>query len=894
MKYGYKKKIIASLLFAVFISFISCHLLKKKEYGIFRIVDNLSDKNIIESPFKDLIKQFNFIEEDINGKWKYLPELSNKDQKTWGFSTAHSILGNHESETPEEIKLLKNGKEVEYLSNLTKEDERWRWIDTDETLDLKSYDAYDNKLRGIVLKKGNSFKFEKLLPNGEVMIDLYIVNKNWETYIPRLEITFNNSDTEELIITRKKWFRIRNEVNLGKYLIEIKFVDSEGGAEGKEEKFVVIGNIKLQNSSDILLLFTSPKEKKVPTQGNYQLQYYNYDSLSKEKNQPALLRALYLYNLKYKFLIHDESISNNPYSIKKKIVIDEYSLNSLLAPPRSEFTIPIKIFSKATLELGYGFLTNKSRQRESNKIINFKILIKDSCAEKILLNRAINWETYKEIIQEKIDLSLYKGKKVKLSFITEEIQSNDEEDKNTPIIPIWVNPLINQIPEKAHTNVVLISLDTLRPDHLSCYGYHRNTSPAIDLLAEDGVLFLNTFSTTSWTLPGHVSMLTSLDCLHHQVYYPLQKMEVDTITLADILRANQFYCAAFTGGGYLSATYGFSKGFDSYQEIKLHGDKAIRFDEAERLSKLACDWLDNNGNKKFFLFLHTYQPHDPYANPSPLGKAFLNDHSKWDQIKMESLFEEKGRFETQFSDDEKQNIIDLYDGEIKYTDSLFVKPILDKLKELNIYDNTMIILTSDHGEEFYDHEAWLHDHSVYNEGIKIPLIIKFLHFNHKGTRIKKTARITDIMPTILDQMNIKSNNDKFDGKTLFLLLEGKEKHERAFISDLALRNFKIPPTIISINQDQFKLILNKQILSPYVKRKIKNFNVKKIELYDIEKDPKEENNLALNIAYRDIVFKLIKKINMLYEKADLQKKGQKKVVLDKSLEERLRSLGYIK
>jgi arylsulfatase A-like enzyme len=372
-------------------------------------------------------------------------------------------------------------------------------------------------------------------------------------------------------------------------------------------------------------------------------------------------------------------------------------------------------------------------------------------------------------------------------------------------------------------------------------------------------------------------------------------MNPDAPTLADILRTQQYYCAAFTGGGLLSEKYGFSKGFDSYQEIKLHGDKAIRFDEAERLAQLASRWLEDNRDKNFFLFLHTYQPHDPYANLSPIGKEFLEEDSEWKQVTMGTLLDERGgRFHAQFSEKEKQNIIALYDGDIKYTDAFFVQPLVDKLKELGLYEKSLIILTSDHGEEFFDHEAWLHDHSVYDEGIRIPLIVKFPDAEYKGNLIENIARITDIMPTILDRASIKINSQRFDGVSLVPLIKGKEKKQRTFVSDLALREFKMSPAVISINRDHFKFILNKKISSPYTRRLARNLDGSGIELYDLENDPRETKNLAANIAYRDMCFELLNKINQMYEKADKMKKERDEVTLDQSLRERLKALGYIK
>ena len=893
-----KKERIASKIFrcSIVIVFLAasicCESPAKKESRLIRIIDSLEEENIIRSPLKNIIEKFNSVEQNISGKWIHLPDLSSQGQEIWGTSSRHPILGNHESEFPEGIKLLKDGKEVEYLREGSKQKIGWRWIGTSETLDLRGFKGYDKTRRGIILDEDNSFQFEKLLPKGYLILDLYLVNTNWQNEQLKLTMTFNGTDTEELIITRKKYYRIRKKLALGRYTIEIKY---SGTPENNVSKTrVILGQVKMTGNADIVLLSHPRKKELEVPQGEYVFHYYTHMAL------PGNISAVppdvhYLYNLRNKFLLNDSGTESNPYSIKKKITFDEYTLNCLVAPPESEFLMDLNIPPNGNfvLEFGYGIL-NEFKNRKSEQSIHFHILLKQADNEKVVFSKTIDWATTKDIIREQIDLTPYSGNKVQLSFLTQDSNPESKDEETPTIVPVWVNPLIYRVPETDTTNIILISLDTVRPDHLHCYGYERNTSPAIDSLAADGVLFKNTYSTTSWTLPGHVSLLTSLNCFHHQVYSLLQKMNRETPTLADILRAQQFYCAAFTGGGYLSETYGFSKGFDSYQEIKLHGDQAIRLDEAERLAQLASHWLEDNKHKNFFLFLHTYQPHDPYANLSDIGKEYLDKNAEWEQVKMESLFDERGRFGTQISSSSQQNIIDLYDGEIKYTDVLFVQPIVEKLKELGLYDNSLIILTSDHGEEFFDHEAWLHDHSIYDEGIRIPLIVKFPYGEYKGIQIENIARITDIMPTILDRETIKTNSQQFDGISLVPMIKGKEKKQRTFVSDLALREFTLAPTLVSINRDRFKFILNKKISSPYTRRMARNFDGSQIELYDLDKDPGETKNLAANIAYRDMCFELLDQIEQMYEKAEKMNMEREEVTLDQSLRERLRALGYIK
>jgi arylsulfatase A-like enzyme len=871
---------------------IGCGSSRKKESRIIRIIDRISKENVVRSPLKNIIEQFNSVEEDMTGKWIYISELSSRDQEIWGTSSGFPILGNHESEFPEGMKLVNDGKEVVYLSGKNRQNVGWRWIGTSETLDLRGFEGYDKTRRGIILTPDNSFRFEKLLPKGNLIIDVYLVNLDWQNTQPSLTVSFNGNDADELVITRKKWFRIRKKCDLGKYNIEIRYTDPNEKNIPKTP--LVLGQVKVTGNSDILLLTHPKKKKRAAPQGEYHFSYHTHVAL------PGKIKAVqpeiqYLYNIRNKFPLQDKGIGTDPFSLKKKITFDEYAYNCLAAPPESVFTTELDVPSNANflLEFGYGIL-NEFRNRVSDQSIQFNVTVERSGKEETLFDKTIHWETAKNIISAKIDLSPFAGKNVRLFFHTRDRGSISGGENSPPVIPVWVNPLIYQNLESTPTQIILISLDTVRPDHLGCYGYKRETSPSIDRLAADSVLFKNAFSTTSWTLPGHVSLLTALECRHHQVYFPLQKMSTDVVTAADILRTEQFYCAGFTGGGYLSESYGFSKGFDSYQEIKLHGDQAIRLDEAERLAQMASQWLEDHKDKNFFLFLHTYQPHDPYANLSPAGREFLDENSQWDQVKMESLFNGQGRFNAPISDTQRSNIIALYDGEIRYTDLYFVQPILDKMKELGLYEKAMIVLTSDHGEEFLDHEAWLHDHSLYDEAIRIPLIVKLPDAEHKGSEIDNIVRITDIVPTILDQMGIKGYRKAFDGSSMLPLINRKEKTPRIFVSDLALREFEMAPTVIAINKENFKFILNKRISSPYTQRVVHLFDGAQIELYDLVKDPKETKNLATNIAYRELCFQLLDTVNRLYEQTDLIKREKDEVTLDQSLRERLKALGYIK
>jgi arylsulfatase A-like enzyme len=217
------------------------------------------------------------------------------------------------------------------------------------------------------------------------------------------------------------------------------------------------------------------------------------------------------------------------------------------------------------------------------------------------------------------------------------------------------------------------------------------------------------------------------------------------------------------------------------------------------------------------------------------------------------------------------------------------------MKELGLYENSLIILTSDHGEEFFDHEAWLHDHSVYEEAIRIPLIIKFPHSQYKGQKVQQIVSIIDIMPTILDALNIRNSSLSIDGQSLFSLITEKETQDRSFAVDLAHREYRdVCPTVIAMNQGSYKFIHNKKIKSPYVARVSKNFGDEQTELYDLKNDPKETKNIVLQIENRDLCFDLLNSIKEYCEKFSPEILNGERVTMDDSLLERLRALGYIR
>jgi len=281
--------------------------------------------------------------------------------------------------------------------------------------------------------------------------------------------------------------------------------------------------------------------------------------------------------------LRDLGISADLAEVKKKVIFQDLALNAILAPPESEFRFEVFIPEKGTLEFGFGVL-EKSWDSLS-KGVEFKVALRQEGAETIpLLVETLapaQVKEHRKLFKQRIDLAEYAGQKIIISLLTQAAETREKPSKSVTDLAFWFNPVIysqrSGVDSRDETgcNIILISLDTLRWDRLGCYGFEKDISPNIDLLADDGVQFQHCYVQSNWTLPSHVSLFTSLNSYRHQVYMGNEKMSPSLITLADVLRTHGYFCSGITGGGYVGEQFGFSKGFDDYKGelYKLHPAK---------------------------------------------------------------------------------------------------------------------------------------------------------------------------------------------------------------------------------------------------------------------------------------------------------------------------------
>jgi len=414
-------------------------------------------------------------------------------------------------------------------------------------------------------------------------------------------------------------------------------------------------------------------------------------------------------------------------------------------------------------------------------------------------------------------------------------------------------------------NIILISIDALRADHLSCYGYHRNTSPNIDQLASQGVLFKNSFSQATWTLPSHASIFLSQYVWRHKVDNPDKRMGNSFTTLAEILRDRNYTTCAFVGGGFLLPQFGLNRGFETY-----------KFGKFASLEK-CLGWLESVKDKKFFLFIHASDVHAPYNPPSPYFDLYTKGGCEGEHLRTSKgiIPPEKLDASKKLTPEEIDYIMAVYDGGINYVDDQLEK-IFEKLNQMGIDNNTIIILTADHGEAFKEHGRFQHGYKPYIEEVHVPLIIKGPGIPRNGIYENYVQHI-DIVPTIFEILNIPQRKE-MQGRSLLPLMNNCEIEE-----DFKTYSFgpdKHKPQCLfsmSLRTKEWTYIMNQNGLD---------------ELYDRINDPKEHNNI---IEKKPLIAQKLEK--ELEDFIVLTSEGKPQVAekfhIDEELKEQLKSLGYL-
>ena len=399
-------------------------------------------------------------------------------------------------------------------------------------------------------------------------------------------------------------------------------------------------------------------------------------------------------------------------------------------------------------------------------------------------------------------------------------------------------------PAKEINHILLISIDTCRADYLGSYGYPRKTSPNIDSIAQEAVLFNHVLTPAPLTLPAHASMLTGTIPPYHGVRYNIgYRLQESNLTIAEVLQQNKYTTGAIIGCFLLDAQFGFAQGFNSYNDRFVEPIESFYRSErrGDEVSRFACAWLEKHRNDAFFLFLHYFDPHGEYNPPEPFATLFKDN---------------------------------LYAGEIAYTDYC-IGQVINKLKDLNIYDSTLLIITSDHGESLSEHSELEHGYFIYQSTVHVPLIIR-VPGGPEGKTVKETVGLIDIVPTLCSMLGITPPSTAH-GTDLsgFLGRKGKtEKNEKYIYCESLLPTRYGCSPLFGVVKDRWKYI---QAPMP--------------ELYDLNKDPHEKENLADKDPERCRFLR--NHLKLIMEDHLRSDRPGDKFVLDQQTLKRLESLGYV-
>ncbi len=408
-------------------------------------------------------------------------------------------------------------------------------------------------------------------------------------------------------------------------------------------------------------------------------------------------------------------------------------------------------------------------------------------------------------------------------------------------------------------NLIIIGFEPLGAKHMGGYGYEKDTTPNLDKFSKTAFLFKNAVSPSSWTLPVFMSWFTSLYPSQHKIVnkYSTYTDEVQTlsnlselspsvITLAHVLKKNGYSTCGFTGGAGVSGTFGYNLGFDIYN------DQAI-FGGFDLVMPMALDWLKNHGHRKFFLFIQGYDVHgryplpDNYENkfnsPRYSGKYKGTVEEYWE---LRNLSIDKGKLDMTTEDVKSWESI--YDAKIYEADRKFSR-FIESLEKLGLTDKTIIFISSGSGNEYYEHKRFDHGFSLYEELIRVPLIIKIP--GKRGRLVDEQVRTIDIMPTVFDLLDIEYDGtvaNQMQGVSLTPLMRGEELILDAFSeTDYLLQAFK------------------RSLRTPDGWKYIYSIDTEERELFNLNKDPNELNNLVLDekiIAY-ELEQKLFKHLKSL-------------------------------
>lgn len=464
---------------------------------------------------------------------------------------------------------------------------------------------------------------------------------------------------------------------------------------------------------------------------------------------------------------------------------------------------------------------------------------------------------------------------------------------------------------KQRPNIILISLDTLRADHVSCYGHERLTTPNIDRLASEGTRYSHAYSTAVWTPPAHASMLTGLYPSQHGVVHQ-NKLAGEIFTIAELLRQNGYQTAGFVNNSQVGELVGLQKGHEDFYEIwrgleprqlakrawhKIREGLRSADNGAAETNRLIKNWLARRRNsaKPFYLFVHYIDAHNPLRAPRPFANRFF-DAALQKKVEARKIWRIADNplicypENLQLNEAELEALRAIYDEEICYLDHRLGE-LCRWLKQEGYLDNTLLLLTADHGEHWGEHGLYSHVASVYEPVVHVPLILRYPGVLPPNTEVEKFIQLTDILPIVLSAAGVEYPGGTIATGREFLLYHCFEKESPFVIAEWEGR---IPHFIQSRLQNGRATADVEWMREPLMM--IRDRRYKLIagsgapRLYDLMHDPGESRDIAQQAAA--VTQRLLAQLRQWQAENSLRQKPEE-YEYDVEIKRNLAALGYL-